>query len=431
MRNSSFTLLILIAAAATWQSCDSTINIESPNEKYFVKYIGTQGHQRGVDIALDANEDIYLLGSSSATAEGSNRVYVARATKQGEVIWTRILPENGDEDARDIEINSDGNIVIIADRDTGTERDFVVYLLSSQDGGFIGTPRIGGTPGIDDYATSITETSDGYIVTSYAQKGSYKEANVRRYNKDLLEFGPSWKTTFDFQTTVVGGGFDLVPVKVLQADANTFYTFCYTNAAGIDNISDYNFFVFVTGQQNNLINSFTVPGRDPNNNEVLASVKQVPVQSGAGFVLVGYESAIGSSQQNLYAVRLVQGLSFVLPGNPDTFIQTKQTGLTSDLSVILPPRASVYPSNSSGFLVLGAQTNLGSEDIFLTKVDNNLNNAWPAPRTFGGIGQDLPGAVVETSDGRILLCGTMVLGDVNGQKKIALLKLSPNGMFGE
>ncbi|MEJ0033768.1 MAG: hypothetical protein WDO15_27050 [Bacteroidota bacterium] len=51
-------------------------------------------------------------------------------------------------------------------------------------------------------------------------------------------------------------------------------------------------------------------------------------------------------------------------------------------------------------------------------------------RTFGGVGDDSSGAVVEIADGRILVVGTMVLGDVKGQRKIVLMNLDSEGQFG-
>jgi hypothetical protein len=48
-------------------------------------------------------------------------------------------------------------------------------------------------------------------------------------------------------------------------------------------------------------------------------------------------------------------------------------------------------------------------------------------REFGGVGDDFVGAVTELPNGRILIIGTMTLGGVEGQTKIALLKLNPEG----
>jgi hypothetical protein len=426
---------MLMIAAITWQSCDSKLTIESPYEDYFVKYIGTEGFQTGVDLAVDSNGDIYLLGTSAATLRGERKVYVARTNSRGEVIWAKKIDSDGDEDARDIEVTSDGNIAIVANRTSPTlEKDFIIYLLSATDGSFARPPVTGGYPSTPDYANSITETSDGFIVSSYSEisgpSGIYRDASVFRYNRDLLIFGTSWKVKFDLLTP--GGAYDLVPVKVVQADANTFYTFCYTNAPiGLDNIPDYNFYVFVTGQQNNLIRNFLIPGLDPSHNEILTSVRAIPPQSGSGYVLAGYTSNPTSSVQDLYAVKLVQDLTTVTPSEPNTFLQSAPRAITSGISSIKTAQASIYPSSSAGFLLLGLRTTEGSDDVFLTKVDNLLNETWTRSQTFGGIGDDAPGAVMETSDGRILFCGTMVLGEVNGQQKIALIKLSPQGMFGE
>lgn len=420
-------LLVFLECALV--ACDSKINIDSPFEKYFLKYIGTDGSQAGVDLVSDVDNNLYVLGNSTSTTK-DQQLYVVKTNPKGEVIWEQILGDNGFEGGVDIELMSDGNVIIVANRTDAATSDlsYVVYKINAADGSVIGTPIIGGTPTTSDYAASITPLADGgIIVASYSIIGGVKETYVYRYDQNFVLI-PSffWQVKFSFASS------DLVPVKVIQVEPNLFYTFCYTNANTDGNtINDYNFHVIATDNLNTLITQFSMPGPAPDSNERLTSVQAVPTLSGSGFVLAGYTANPTQGTQELYVVRMVQDIRAVSPTSPSGYLQSPPKAITSGLSQVNSLPASIWPSTGSGFIVLGAQDSEGSQDIFLTKVDNGLSAAWDHPFVFGGIGVDVPGAVIETADGRIAFCGTMVLGAINGQSKIALIKLSPEGLFGE
>jgi hypothetical protein len=133
-------------------------------------------------------------------------------------------------------------------------------------------------------------------------------------------------------------------------------------------------------------------------------------------------------------VHIMEDITALVPSIPSSYIQGTPKVVTSELSAVSDTPASMYPSRSSGFLILAEENTVGDGNIYLKKVDNDFNDAWSDPHTFhvfGGVGDDRAGAVTETADGKILVCGTMILGEVNGQSKILLMKLSPEGMFNE
>lgn len=438
MRRGALTIsihIILTAIAMTLSSCDSKVNIEEPGQ--FYKYIGSDGDQWAVDMVADQNDNIYILGGSTSTSNGS-QLYVVKTSAKGIVLWERKIGDPGDENPKDIELLANGNVIVVADRtDLSGEKDFVIYTLNASDGSTVGTPRIDGNAGLDDYVNSITQISDGFIVSSYSDahsaSGDFKQAFVYRYD-DQLARTPPFLWTVNFSQEIVSGGYDFVPVKVVQISNDLFYTFCYTNTTlNGDATPDYNFFIYVSGQLNDLKNTLSIPGLDPNSSERLTSIRAVPPQSGSGFIMAGYTANPTSGLQDLYAVRVVQDLQFVKPSEINSILQRPPQIVTSELSPIAMSNACVYPSKSQGFLLLGDQNVDGNNNIFLTKVDNTLQGSWVEKPfvAFGGAGNDTSGAVVETSDGRILLCGTMVLGDVVGQRKVVLMNLSPNGLFGE
>jgi hypothetical protein len=102
-----------------------------------------------------------------------------------------------------------------------------------------------------------------------------------------------------------------------------------------------------------------------------------------------------------------------------------------DTKVNLPPgkaasqRSVNCSSLTNGYFIASDQVGANGTDINLTKLDNTGNILFE--HVFGGVGDDFVGNVCELPNGRILIIGTMTLGGVEGQTKIALLKLNPEG----
>jgi len=420
-------LLIVLILMIVGQSCDTRMNVDEPNGLY--KLIGTDGSQAAIDLVTDGEDNVYILGSSTSASKGI-QLYVVKTTSRGIVLWQKIIGGPGDELGKDIEMTTSGDLVIAADRKDETgEEDFVIYKLNADDGSVIGTPTVGGTPNVPDFVSSITEISDGFIVSSYSDGGTFKSGATYRYDASMA-LVPTWEPDISQFLNDIDG-YDFIPVKVVQINPDLFYTFSYTNSPIGDAIPDYNFLIYVSGQFNGFKNVLVVPGPDPSSNERLTSVRPVPTSSGGGYVLGGYVSNPNSNEQNLYVVRIRQDLEKVKPSDIDGFRLGQPRTATSSLSSITSAVATVYPSINSGFLVLGDRNSTGNDDIYLTKVDNGLNDAWAAPNAFGGEGDDMAGAVRETTTGRILVCGTMRLGNVIGQTKIVLMNLNPTGKFDE
>lgn len=428
MRSKLATILILVIAIV-WQSCDMRSNIDPPQR--FYKYIGKDGDQFGKDLTTDSEDNLYILGNTSSSQEGT-QLYVVKTNSRGEVLWEQTLGDAGEEDAKDIELMAGGQLLILANRtnvNTG-EKGYAVYRLSSADGSETASKIIDGEAGFPVYANTITETLDGFVVAAYTDHGPYKSATVARYDKNFVRFTAS---NWDPKLKQLSGstGYDVIPFKVFQIDPTTFYGFYYSNSiSGGDAIADYNFVVVVSTENNFPYRNFYLPGPDPNSNEFLTSVKAVPVKSGSGYIMTGYTSTAGGTQ-DVYAVRVVQSMRNTVSNDPTEVLQGSPKVITSGLSASSNWPATVFPSQGEGFLVLANENTQGNDNMFLKKVDNLLADAWadPVSHSFGGVGNDTPGAVIETSTGRIVICGTMVLGEVNGQKKVVLMNLNRNGMF--
>ena len=153
-----------------------------------------------------------------------------------------------------------------------------------------------------------------------------------------------------------------------------------------------------------------------------------------GYLLVGISS---STQDNLKA-------SITLS---DTAFSFKKEGVFQDvllhdinqqpinLGKSSNQYATAYSATSHNFILANTyNTTTSKSDILLMKVDNALVPLWGNAATkepnfvsFGGDGDDTAGAVAELPDGRIMVLGTMQLGNPPAQFKIVLMKLNANG----
>jgi hypothetical protein len=432
---------MMITLVVTWSGCDTERNIADPNEKYYMKYIGGAGSQRGVDLVRSVDGSIYILGNSGSGL--SQQLYVTRTTAKGVVEWVRVLGGvNMLDDARDIEMLRTGQslaiLATVSSDASGALKDFVIRTIDL-DGNMMDSVTYG-TPFYNEDAISFTETADSYIVSGSSDEVPPANAMLVRFYKDLTLYSNVWNPE-------VGATQDVdVAVKTFEVGSN-FYVFGYSNRpetgqATADAVLDYNVFIWVLGTTGVFRNDFIIGNRlFPNANvnlkidERLTSVAAAPALSGSGFILTGYSVNSSANEQAIFAIKVKQDIDRGDPNDiKNTVLQYNPRTDSSSKSSISTSTVSVYPSEGSGFFILGGDNQSGNENIYLKKLANNLKEAWSTPESFlfGGVGNDMPGAVVETSpDGRILVVGTMVLGEATGQQKIVLLKLSPNGKLGE
>ncbi|MFZ6001504.1 MAG: hypothetical protein ACOYW3_13420 [Bacteroidota bacterium] len=391
----------------------------------FYKYYGMQGDQRAADLAVAFDGSIFLLGNKVTTDAGgieSFTPYLVKTDPGGNSIWEQSFTGFGSGEAKDIEISNGGQLMIVGNTDLSGERDFFILVVNQADGSEV-RRVVDGYPGFEEKVETITEISDGYIISGAttnvlagASSGDRRDGFFFRYRADLTPYGIIWSNRY-------GPGTDDVAVKTIEAKPGVFYMFGYSNQVDIlDQTNDFNFWVFQTnavGQPGSLKFS---PGK-ARTNEILTSVNRI--QGTSNFLLTGVTEDGGVSE--LYAVKVRGDIETIQ--NVDDLIQQEKTltnfGFTSD-----PATRALGISSNPDFIVVSSQNLDGNQDVYFSRLDSRLI---PIPgsdgRIFGGAGNDSASAVVQLADGDLLVLGTIVLGEVNGQTKLALLKLNPAGKF--
>ncbi len=429
-----YSALIFLAIGSLLFSCDTSNSVEDPNQNFFYKYYGGDGEQEGVDVVAGPDGSIYLFGNSTppGTTFGK-QLYLVKTDANGILMWEKTFGGKFDDEAKDIELLG-GQLVILANSQKGSAENDILLMTFSLDGNkgdsvLVGLKTDTGAEA-DDRASTISQTNDGFIVsgstTAVNKKPNGGAEDITdvlhlRFASNLTIFDEAvWSRTYG--TIGTDGG-----SKVYQVDQSTYYVFGYSNVdiGTGSGVNDFNFWIYQLGATGVPSKNQMYPGA-VTTDEVLTSVITPPVGSTDGFLLAG-TSENTSNNFDIYINKLRQSLLF----NPATDYQ-----INKPLSVNLgkldkdKARVSAYASSSSGYLLLANEKTLTSNNFLLTKITLDGQPEWSNPSSliFGGQKDDVIGAVSELPDGKILLVGTMELGD-EGQKKMALIKVNKDGKF--
>jgi Domain of unknown function (DUF5122) beta-propeller len=441
MRRVFLPLIVLIVAL----SCDTPDSLKQNEADYFLKFYGLDGNQSGVDFVVNTDGTAILLGNSRVAADSSLQVFVVKTDTKGKVIWQKTFGDkNLNEEAKDIELLSNGNLIVAgnAERVKNGDRD-VYLLLLSQDGSLIKESRQGlkiGAIELDEDVNSVTEITPGisnpagFIVAGSTTGSKFnttpsdtRDAMHMRFASDLTRITGTWSDI----PTFGGGGFlgEDIAVKVVQFGPNDYYVFGYTNvrSEGTSTTTDFDFWIYGRTDFGGFFGSPKFIGSS-NVDEKLTSVSSSPIASGAGagYILAGsLKSTLpGTTTSDVYMVRLnkpisltpdLAGLSF-----PPKNLNIKNVGLPSEMK-------AYNFTTSDGYFVTTNKADGTTSSISLLKLDGSLGVTYDQP--FNGAGDDLSGPVIELADGKILTIGTMTLGGTDGQKKMVLIKLNANGFL--
>ena len=434
----TYLVFIFSAACSLLFSCDTASTVDDPTKNYFTKYYGGDGNQEGVDAVVGADGFIYLLGNSNELVSTvGKQLYLVKTDADGKLVWEKTFGGKFDDEAKDIELTSDNRLVVLANSAKGSAENDILLMTFTVEGVKIDSAlfplkTITGAEADDD-ASSVSQTTDGFIIsgttTSVTSKGSggivpedITDALHIRVNNDLTIYA-NWSKT---SGTIGSDG----ATKVYQINPLTYYVFGYTNInVGSTSTSDFDFWVYQLGGTGDPSTNQMYPG-DVGTDEKLTSVIISPVQSGEGFLLAGtsFNPSNTSNNYNIYVNKLRKTLTF--DESVDYQYKRPLSVSLGTLDTEKKEKVNVYASASSGFLLLTNEKLTTFNNFFLTKIDNEGNFTWTNPQSliFGGQKDDYIGAVAELPDGKIILMGTMSLGD-EGQKKMVLIKVNKEGKF--
>lgn len=447
MSRSPFKVFLTCLVLAV-SGCDSTVNIQDPNSSFYVKFFGNDGNQTGADLVQLPDGTFVLFGTTTPSGSGqTSQWYLVKVDSRGMIMLDnqgkRLERKFGspalDETASDIEITSDNNRLVLVGNvhQTPANRDVRIMTLTTDlnpiDSAVIPIRDAAGVDqGKDENAASVTETFDGGFiiagsttyVTSPPAPGviDLRDAIYLRVDKFLKDYTlDGWRKNQSY-----GVNTDDVSKKIFQVPDSGFISFGFTNdKRSGQTVFNYNPWYYKLSKKG-LPGNAKILGAESKDEKPSAVLRG---SSGNYFVagLVFDQSGVA----NIYVSNLQGSSPFVLD-----FLDSDekwQQSYAPNLGIVPDEKTSIFVSGTRGIYVLTNEISSGNnQNWLLTKVDEFGSPAtlWTIPIIFGGEGPDNIGGVLETTDGRIVMIGTMRTGKPDaGETKMTMIKVNQDGKF--
>lgn len=415
-------------------SCDTSKDFENVFINYFIRYYGEDGNQEAKDLIVNEDGTMLLLGNTSVPGI-STRIILIKVDAEGSIIWEKKFGEGIDkrgrlieENAQDIEATVNGNFLVLSNmlrgKDIATNEDLFDFKVIevNAEGTILRSFEFDNNSDRRDwknqFAKSITPLSNGgfAITGNSANENLYNDKNLTNDVEDV--FAIAFKNDFTVEWTTVeldsmaGSSAEHVGagIKIFEGSGNEFYMFGYSDAA--INATDESNFNAYRITNNGLINRIVESSGDNLRNEVLGFACKVPNELGGGFYEFGTSSTTTTPVTgNLYFTRRSNTLTTIASG-------VITVGDGSFTAVAATPSLFL-----DGFILLANQKTNAGTTMRLMKVNLESEEVWSA--NFGAFDRDSGGAGLhELPDGRIVMFGTI---ELETQKKMALIKVNPNG----
>jgi hypothetical protein len=410
-------------------TCDTDSNTPADFRNYFIKYYGASGNQQGVDIVVNPDGTMLLLGNSQEF-ENDSHFFVVKIDSAGQILWERLF-ENGNgsnEFAVDIEPTIDGNYVIAAQKQISPTDVDVLLTKISPDGILTrfnmggSNPNTGGFIGKLDSVKSVTPLKDGsYLVTGNTNNAKNEtdgvlsdiEAFIFKCDNNFIFNYSIWNTTYGQAKETKG-------LKVFEKSANEFYIFSTSNAlATSDQNKDFNFSFIPIDSSTAFTNQsgakvISLPDYSSDiNDETLASVSTRV----GGFALLGTsESGVAARKKSVYTL---------IVGNVPT---AGSIGKSLNISSDNYSGKAICKSDFGGFFGLAdREVTIGNsltKTIVLMRLDEQGELRWS--NNFGSVFSTKGTALAELPNGKVVIVGTATL---DNQEKMLLIKVNSEGRF--
>lgn len=396
--------------------CDTSINVEPVFRDYFIRYYGGDGNHQAVDFLLTPDARIVMAGNVQLSPSLS-RMYLVITDVQGNVLVEKPLGVN-QESARDIEPITNGpdagNYVILSNVRKNANDSLAIRLTVINSQG----------DSLKSYYYNTLASQEGFSVTPLSNGGYFIAGKTTdtdgSLNTDLSLVGLTDKEdqllislNSDFSViniSRIGGATEGACVKVIQGPSSFYY-------AGYSDRLDGSEAGIPQNYENNFefrqftVNPASVPYQvvgTPDQAEIMAGIARA---ASGNFLAVG--TRLSASQSRVYGVFLTSTFT-VIEGGVLPLPSGNYQGVT------------VAPSGGSRFLIAANRTNANqTTDIWVGRINTEFILDFQA--VFGGGDtNDRAAAIAELPGGDIVVLCTM---DLTNQRKMALLKLKPNGSF--
>jgi len=413
--------LLVISSVMVVCSCDTEGNVDPVYETFFLKYYGVDGNQEGVDLLVNPDGSMILLGNSSSQTNPITVPFIAKVDPFGTVQWQRQLG-GFNEKAVDVELDNNSNLIVLSNFGDGVSSRAKVYRVG-QDGTGIDSILI-------DFqewqmGKSVTVATDGRILIA----GSRKPDPSRNLGDNVLPIDDFADMTIlevdaalqnDSIVSGFGGGeLTGTALKVFESSTGGYSLLGYSDRLARDVVHKSRFEAF------SLNDFFVAPGQrvvvDADGESQVAS-SVIETFASPGYLMVG-TNYVNSLSSNIFLVSYYNPLGLIASGSDKSPLTQFQNQYLLDRRLEAVSLAASEPNDL--FVLANEIKDNNNRDIFLLRL--TLNGSIVGSSSFGSLeGDDSAGAVRAHPDGRIAVFGTM---ELETQKKMVLIMLSPGGNF--
>lgn len=413
------TKITIVAVVVMLLGCDTSNSVDPFFEDYFIKYYGEDGNQEGVDIYVNDDDSMILLGNSSSLTEKS-KPFIVKTDPEGNVLWQRQMGER-DEEAVDVELitqgTHQGKLVVISNVGAGESTRIRVTIVE-QNGH--GVDSVVLNSAVKQVAKTVTIASNNdFLISGYIAPDPVKNPGMEHADDtaDVM----CLRITQSFQTSATpwvwqGGQYNGSGEKafeVMLQDTVKYVIFGWSDtplddAAGI---FEDKFDVSVVNVKGIPADGSTRTGLK-GEAQTCSQAIRVPAAQEDGFFLIG--TSTSGPNSNIYVAKYSKDLTVTKLAQKLLYGQ-KLEGAAVAAAV----------QDEGYFLLANEIQDNNNSNIFLVHIRFDGSEVWNS--TFGtDEGDDKAEAVAALKDGRVAVLGTM---DLETQKKMALIIVTPKGGF--
>jgi hypothetical protein len=400
-------------------SCDTASNVEPLYKDYFIKTFGTDGDQIGVDLIANDDNTLTILGNTTLPT-GEQKIYFLKISLNGKILTEKILGTSSTEVAKDIELLSDGYIILSNIQSPSarfTTKNDIKLTRVNWDGDEVASVVYNSLD--DQFGNSVTVTSDDRFFVIGNTKDTDAELNSQLVDitdeEDALIIEFDALTMLPTNTTRIGSSSIGMGIKIFENENGTFTYGGYSDE--LKEGDSYN--------SNLIFRSFI---NQPDNVQTLIVGDNIANESMSAFIKI--------TNNNFYGI----GTEFTATGGSRIFITNVVNGNTMESKSPVKIFSTSFGTSRvegvngclsarNGSLIVVANEYSAIDDksgirLFNLNPFDGLEN-WSV--AVGSAGFDSKAAAVTTlQDGSIILLGTTNL--IN-QNKIMIIKVNENGKF--
>lgn len=160
------------------------IKTNANGDTLWTRIYGDTLDDEGRSIKETSDQGFIIAGFTNSFGEGDTDIYLIKTDSLGNIIWTRILGDTLDQEARSIELTPDGGYILTGWSFTGDGREDI-YIIKTDS---LGNQEWSRTCGDFNYQRgwSIANTSDsGFVIAGWNDNNrSYSQLYVLKSNAD-------------------------------------------------------------------------------------------------------------------------------------------------------------------------------------------------------------------------------------------------------